>query len=184
MNTIIDEQLFTEQVLELVTSIKKRDCVKIEAEQAMPGISNIIGSLCITCGDQSPPVVIDGGVSERYPGDIPIDRVENDKRIKTALEIAEKEIFDCDREEGVSVIADNPRKIKETIIAALCPSLLKTSDDVFEIAKSSTPVLLTLSLSGTISLPIQPVFFAAAAILLARSSIAAICKDSKQLALK
>ena len=181
MNTTIDEQLFTEQVLELVTSIKKRDGVNIEAEQVVSanvisGDSNIIGPICITNGNTSPPVVIAGGIQKKYPDDIPINSSENNEDIGVAIEIAGKEIFDFNQEKEAGKVKS--LKIKNIIIDALCPSLLKTSDDVFEIAKSSTPVLLTLSLSGTISLPIQPVFFAAAAILLTRSSIAAICKDT------
>lgn len=169
MKAAIDEQLFTEQVLKLVAYIKKiNHRVHI----------SFGGSVTIACGSASPPVFIGDGITGKYPGDIQIVKPEDDNDVKIALEIAEKELFDYDREERI--IAVQSPKLKKIITDALCPSLLKTSDDIFEIAKSSTPVLLTLSLSGAISLPIQPVFFAAAAILLARSSIAAICKDSNK----
>jgi hypothetical protein len=100
------------------------------------------------------------------------------KDIDVAIELARDMLFDINKEEKSSI--STKKTIKEFIRDALCPSLLKTSNDVFEIAKVSTPTLLTLSLSGIISLPIQPVFFAAAAILLAGSSIAKICKDTHQ----
>lgn len=74
-------------------------------------------------------------------------------------------------------IFEKPR-LRDSIRSALCPALKCLSGDAFEIAKVSTPILLSLSLAGTISLPAQPLVFGMIAVIIARSGVAAACGDS------
>ena len=57
----------------------------------------------------------------------------------------------------------------------LCPVLHSVSNDVNDIAKAITPILIPLILAGTIVIPLQPVLFAYIAIIVARMGIAGIC---------
>ena len=59
----------------------------------------------------------------------------------------------------------------------LCPVLKSLSGDVFDIAKVSTPILVSLSLAGAISISLSPVLFAGVFIVVARMGVAAYCAD-------
>jgi hypothetical protein len=63
------------------------------------------------------------------------------------------------------------KKVKHRI----CPALQKITDDVFEITKVIVPILVPLSIAGTIAIPLNPVFFASIAIVLCRCGIASYC---------
>ncbi len=73
---------------------------------------------------------------------------------------------------------------REDIRSFLCPGLLRGSDDVFELSKIVTPVILGLVAAGTITIPLIPVLVAAIALQISRMSIASICanydKQSKE----
>lgn len=64
---------------------------------------------------------------------------------------------------------------KEDIRKRLCPALKSATDDVFDISKSITPVLVGCITAGTISIPLIPVLFAAIAVVIARMGISALC---------
>ncbi len=59
----------------------------------------------------------------------------------------------------------------------LCPALRSASNDVWEVAKVATPILYSLATAGTVSIPRDPVLFAAAAIVIVRMGIASLCAD-------
>lgn len=65
----------------------------------------------------------------------------------------------------------------EKLLKYLCPALRSVSDDAFEIAKVITPILLSLAIVGTISLPLAPTLFASIAIFISKMGIAAFCVD-------
>jgi hypothetical protein len=65
---------------------------------------------------------------------------------------------------------------------AICAVLTSSTKDAFDIAKLLTPILLPLSLAGTIAIPAAPVAYAALSIIVARMGVAAFCsipKDDK-----
>lgn len=64
---------------------------------------------------------------------------------------------------------------KEDIRKRLCPALKSATDDVYDISKSVTPVLVGCVVAGTISIPLNPVLFAAIAVVIARMGISALC---------
>lgn len=69
---------------------------------------------------------------------------------------------------------------KLSVRERLCPVLKRGTDDVFDITKSSVPVLITLAATGVISISTVPAYFVAgAALLIARMSVANYCSDEK-----
>ena len=68
--------------------------------------------------------------------------------------------------------------LRSVIRRALCPSLKSFTGDVFELAKVSTPILLSLSMVGTIQLPAQPLVIGMIVMFIARGGVATVCKDS------
>lgn len=81
------------------------------------------------------------------------------------------------------VATTQPQKIvneivsNKNILKLLCPALKTASNDTFEIAKITTPILLSLALAGTINLPLIPVIFAGIAVAIGRLGISTICAD-------
>jgi len=69
------------------------------------------------------------------------------------------------------VILQNP-----TVKDLLCPALLSVSNDVFEITKTLTPILVGAIIVKTIVMPLDPLFFATIAIAVSRAGIASVCK--------
>jgi hypothetical protein len=69
---------------------------------------------------------------------------------------------------------EQPR-LKAQIREVLCPALRYISNDIFQIAKITTPLLLSLSAAGTIVLPAQPMAYAIIAIVIARTGVSVIC---------
>jgi uncharacterized membrane protein YciS (DUF1049 family) len=61
----------------------------------------------------------------------------------------------------------------------LCPSLKSVTSDVFEISKVVTPVLTGAVIAGTIAIPLNPLLFAAIAVVIARSGVNSLCADFK-----
>jgi hypothetical protein len=72
---------------------------------------------------------------------------------------------------------EQPR-LKAPIREVLCPALRYISNDIFQIAKVTTPVLLSLSAVGTIVLPAQPMAYAIIAIVIARTGVSAVCSTN------
>jgi len=66
---------------------------------------------------------------------------------------------------------------KKEIKKYLCAALKSVSDDVFEISKVITPILLSLSIAGTISIPLSPLLYASMAILISKMGIAMLCAE-------
>ena len=62
----------------------------------------------------------------------------------------------------------------------LCPVLRRISSDAFDVAKIITPILMTLSFSHTISLPFDPTVYAAIALVITRTGVAALCGDAEK----
>jgi|GEM_PF-6347467 len=69
---------------------------------------------------------------------------------------------------------------KNNLKAYLCPALQTLSNDTFEIAKVSTPILLGLVAGGILTIPLSPMLFAAIAFIIARSGIASFCAGYKK----
>ncbi len=62
----------------------------------------------------------------------------------------------------------------------LSPALKYVSNDIFEIAKITTPLLLSLSAMGTISLPAQPVAYAIIATVIGRTGVSVVCSANNE----
>jgi len=62
----------------------------------------------------------------------------------------------------------------------LCPSLIRVTDDVYDIAKVALPVLVPLAIAGTIVVPLTPILVAGGATLVARMGVAWLCHDQKK----
>ncbi len=63
--------------------------------------------------------------------------------------------------------------------AYLCPALKSGTNDVYDIAKTITPILVPMILAGTIAIPLNPVLFAASAVVIARMGVASFCSDHR-----
>ena len=59
----------------------------------------------------------------------------------------------------------------------LCPYLTVLSEDISDFAKVTYTVLLPLTITGTLSIPLSPILFAAIAVIFYRGSSKLICKD-------
>lgn len=62
----------------------------------------------------------------------------------------------------------------------ICAALKSGTDDVYEIGKLLTPILLPMSLSEVIPLPATPIALAAISIIIARIGIAGLCANFKK----
>lgn len=60
----------------------------------------------------------------------------------------------------------------------ICPALKRASNDSFDIAKALIPVLVALSLAGTIVISLNPVFVALLSLMIARMGVSSICGDT------
>jgi hypothetical protein len=69
------------------------------------------------------------------------------------------------------------RIAKSGLKAFICPLLRSTSHDISEIAKVVAASLLPLSLAHTIDLPLNPLIYAAIALLIFNSGVAAFCSE-------
>jgi hypothetical protein len=98
---------------------------------------------------------------------------EIEEEINQAIIVVENsEIFD-------SLKVPGKAKLTDTLRSILCPTLKCLSNDVFEIAKVSIPILLSLSLAGTIALPAEPLVFGVVAFIIAKSGVITACNDHK-----
>jgi Ca2+/Na+ antiporter len=68
---------------------------------------------------------------------------------------------------------------KPNIKKLLCPVLRSVTTDAFEISKTITPVLTGAVIIGTISIPLNPILFAAIAVVIAKSGVNGFCADYK-----
>lgn len=59
----------------------------------------------------------------------------------------------------------------------LCAALLSGTGDAFDIGKTLVPILIPLSLAGTIAVPVTPVVVAAVALTIARMGVGAFCTE-------
>lgn len=84
-------------------------------------------------------------------------------------------------EEGT--ITQNEIKKAEALIKKndirdyICAALKSGADDVFSIAKVIIPILLPLSMAGTITVPPDTLSYAAIALVVSKMGIAALCVD-------
>ena len=65
----------------------------------------------------------------------------------------------------------------KSIRDAFCPSLQLISDDTFEVTKLIVSVLVPLSLAGTITVPLQPIFYAWIVLMMTRVGVKNICDE-------
>ena len=77
----------------------------------------------------------------------------------------------------LSIVAKQAEEIVEnrSIKSYLCPALQCVSDDAFEIAKIIIPILVSLSLAKTITVPLDSLLFALIPLSIARMGIASLC---------
>jgi hypothetical protein len=66
---------------------------------------------------------------------------------------------------------------RKDIRAVLCPALQSVGNDSYEIAKIITPILCGVAIAGTITIPLVPILFASAALLISRMGIAGLCAE-------
>lgn len=100
-----------------------------------------------------------------------------------ALHLIEKPIVEISFSEELTIERAEKLVSRKDIRKYLCPVLKSVSDDAFEIAKLITPILLSLSLAGTVAIPLSPILFANLAIVISKTGIAALCvgyNDKKQ----
>jgi hypothetical protein len=103
--------------------------------------------------------------------------------LRKLLEIESRETKGVNRVVLVTETATTLEKEAKAITArkdirqALCPALKSASNDAFEIAKITTPILVPLALVGTIAIPLNPLLFAIIALVIARMGIASLCAD-------
>jgi len=71
-------------------------------------------------------------------------------------------------------------QLQSRIREVLSPALKYVSDDIFEIAKVTTPLLLSLSAMGTISLPAQPMAYAIIATVIGRTGVSVVCSGNNE----
>lgn len=64
---------------------------------------------------------------------------------------------------------------KKTVMEKICPALNTVSNDMIEIAKTTTPVIVGLSAAGTITIPLVPVLFASISLYIFRVGISSLC---------
>lgn len=108
------------------------------------------------------------GLYSNLPSTASKERID-EERSRIAKSVA-REAYDTE------IIVKTPifwRNIRDTC----CPSLELISDDTFEIAKRMIPILVPLSLAGTVSLPLQPMLYAWIALVITRLGIKNICKE-------
>ncbi|MCU0614236.1 MAG: hypothetical protein MUD09_04030 [Desulfobacterales bacterium] len=74
---------------------------------------------------------------------------------------------------------EKPR-LKSRIREALFPALKYVSDDIFQIAKVTTPVLLSLSAAGTLVLPAQPAAYAIITAVIAKTGVSEVCSANSE----
>ena len=61
----------------------------------------------------------------------------------------------------------------------ICPALLSASDDIKDIAKIISAVLLPMALTPQAVIPLSPLAFAAVALVASRAGIQSLCHDHK-----
>jgi hypothetical protein len=66
---------------------------------------------------------------------------------------------------------------RRDVMKYLCPALQSASNDVYDVAKITTPILIPLVLAGTIAIPLNPLLFALIALTISRMGIASLCID-------
>ncbi len=74
-----------------------------------------------------------------------------------------------------STLSESP-----TIREKLCYVLGPAADDVFEVGKAITPVLISLSATGVISVALTPLIVASLAILIGKIGISTFCRDVRE----
>jgi hypothetical protein len=62
----------------------------------------------------------------------------------------------------------------------ICPALTNVSGDALSVTTGLAPTILTLSLTGVISIPVSPILVAVLALMIARAGISTICSGSKK----
>ena len=99
---------------------------------------------------------------------------EREAEVEKAKEVLEhkKKILN-----EIKLVLRAEQKTKKTLLQKCCPALLKISDDTYEGAKLAAPIILSLTLTGAIYLPIQPIAIAGVALLISRMVIAGVCAD-------
>jgi hypothetical protein len=103
------------------------------------------------------------------------DDVANDSRFET-YGSSDKTDNETEKSEESQGIEDAQKLVAQKKVKhRICPALQKITDDVFEITKVIVPILVPLSIAGTIAIPLNPVFFASIAIVLCRCGIASYC---------
>ncbi|EKU96788.1 hypothetical protein Lepto7375DRAFT_0702 [Leptolyngbya sp. PCC 7375] len=65
----------------------------------------------------------------------------------------------------------------DDIRRACCSYLKDVPDDAFEVWKAIAPVLVPLSLTGSLSIPLQPMLWSVIGVVIAKAGIGKICKD-------
>lgn len=125
-----------------------------------------------------------------------LERRLDEKSIKIIAKLSGNSSDSVIREEGARIASEVAQEAYSTelivktstfwkaIRESCCPSLKLVSDDAFEIAKAIAPILVPLSLAGTIAVPVQPMLFAWIGLVIARLGVKNICEDCSKNLLK
>lgn len=70
--------------------------------------------------------------------------------------------------------------MRQDIKPYICPVLKSLTNDVCDIGKTLVPVLVPLALAGTISIPLDPIFFGILALMITKAGISTICPDDQK----
>jgi hypothetical protein len=93
------------------------------------------------------------------------------KRLFKTIETGEK------TEKIINLKAAYEFLMQKDISPYICPALKSITNDAYDIGKTLVPVLVPLALVGTITIPLNSVFFGMLALIIAKSGISTICPD-------
>jgi hypothetical protein len=106
------------------------------------------------------------------------------QQVKKAVElISFSENLDESQPQAFSSGFEESKKEAEEILqrqdikAILCPALKNITNDAYDLANAITPLLFGAVLSGSIVIPLNPVFFGWMAIVIAKAGAAGLCHD-------
>ena len=106
-----------------------------------------------------------------------IKQLESDEYLKQQHSSKELEQNIRDRDKKIANQVE-PEIKKKSVREKLCPILDRGVTDVFDIAKPTVPILISLAVAGAISISVSPAFIVAgAALLIARMTVAKYCPD-------
>ena len=107
-------------------------------------------------------------------------KVAKKKASKTKQKKEKKEKKGISESKKMILHSNAQHYIKDNkLLEYLCPALKGLTGDVTEVAKNLTIALVPLSISGAISVPLDPYIYAMLAFVVCKSGVDSLCKDYK-----